>query len=274
MSLYTIFGGRGFIGSEFVKQLKQQGHNVFVPERNDSSIYEQDLGIIIYAAGYGDCLGDPHNVLEANTILLNMLLRDASFEKIIYISSTRVYMNQEYSLEDNDVSVCIEDNRRLFNLTKLTAEEICLKSNKNCLIIRPSNVYGLALNSPLFLPSIIRDAINKKSVNMYVTPSYSKDYIFVGDLVATTLMLINLKKSGIFNIASGQNINAETIANLLIKKTGCEVKWLVDTDTEIFAPINIDKIKSIIDFNPANVINDINDMVENFKLSMAKKHVV
>ncbi|WP_337242221.1 NAD-dependent epimerase/dehydratase family protein, partial [Proteus faecis] len=73
------------------------------------------------------------------------------------------------------------DNRRLFNITKLAAEEICLKSNKNITIIRPSNVYGTAINSSLFLPSIVRDAIQKKEINMFVSPEYSKDYISVND---------------------------------------------------------------------------------------------
>ena len=61
MSLYTVFGGRGFIGSEIVKQLNELGHNVFVPERGDESIYHKDLGTIIYCAGHGDCITLNHS---------------------------------------------------------------------------------------------------------------------------------------------------------------------------------------------------------------------
>ncbi|MCO7021538.1 NAD-dependent epimerase/dehydratase family protein, partial [Vibrio paracholerae] len=84
MSLYTVFGGRGFIGSEIVKQLSELGHNVFVPERGDESIYHKDLGTIIYCAGHGDCKNAPFAVLEANVTLLSSLLQKAHFERLLY----------------------------------------------------------------------------------------------------------------------------------------------------------------------------------------------
>lgn len=274
MSLYTVFGGKGFIGSEFVKQLIELKHEIFIPERNDQSIYNKDLGIIIYAAGYGNCKTDPYNVLEANTILLNSLLKKASFEKIVYISSTRIYVNQESTLEDCDLKICTNDERRLFNLSKILSEEICLKSKHSCLIIRPSNVYGLALNSSLFLPSIIRDAISNKSVNMYVTPSYSKDYILVDDLVSATLSLISSGVTGIINVASGNNVDAGTISDLLIEKTQCTINWLAEKNNENFAPINIEKIKKFISYNPSSVINDMGHMIDEFRKKMEKQSVI
>ncbi len=57
------------------------------PTREDSRIYEEDLGVIIYSAGYGDCQKDPFNVLTANVLLLSSLLQ-AKFDKLVYISST------------------------------------------------------------------------------------------------------------------------------------------------------------------------------------------
>ncbi|WP_272678181.1 SDR family oxidoreductase [Providencia sp. PROV137] len=274
MSLYTIFGGRGFIGSEFVRQLTKLGHDIYIPERNDANIYKKGLGTVIYAAGYGDCENNAVNVLEANTVLLNRILNNSQFQKIVYISSTRVYMGGNSTSEESNLIINFKDKRKLFNLTKLTSEEMCIKSGKECLIIRPSNVYGLALNSPLFLPSIIRDAINDQVVNMYVTPHYSKDYVHVGDVVSSTISLINKSQNGIFNIASGKNTNADSIANLLINKTGCKVNWLVENDIDFFSPIDISKIKSITDFYPSSVLDDINSMVQKFKISMAKKSVI
>ena len=267
MSLFTIFGGKGFIGSEFVKVLENQGNDVFIPERDDTSIYEIDLGTVIYCAGYGDCQKDPFNVLHANVTLLSSLLEKAVFDKLVYMSSTRVYMNQNDSFENCNLTICNDDNRKLFNLTKLVSEELCLKSDRNCLIIRASNVYGLALNSPLFLPSIIKDAITKKEINMYVTPFYGKDYISVDDFVAATLSIIrsNLKKSEVINIAAGFNVDAKKIAELLVRETGCKVNWLVDKDVEKFEPISIEKLKKHILFKPSSVIDDMEIMIEKFR---------
>ncbi|AAW84664.1 dTDP-glucose-4,6-dehydratase [Aliivibrio fischeri ES114] len=267
MSKFTVFGGRGFIGSEFVKELRTQGHDVFVPEREDLSIYEDDLGTVIYSAGYGDCQRDQFNVLTANVILLSSLLQKAKFDKLVYISSTRVYMNQNESSEYSDVTICSKDNRRLFNLTKLTAEELCLKSERECLIIRPSNVYGLALNSNLFLPSIIRNAIKNKHIDMYVDKNYEKDYVSVYDVVSSTLKLIKFPQevNKIINISSGENISANDIAQVLINKTGCSIKWKQTlNNTECFSPIDISYLKSLIDYKPRTLINDINNMVDSF----------
>ncbi|MGR5333197.1 SDR family oxidoreductase [Photobacterium damselae] len=270
MSKYTVFGGRGFIGSEFVKELISQGHDVFVPEREDPRIYEENLGIVIYSAGYGDCQKDPYNVLNANVTLLSILLEKATFDKLVYISSTRVYMNQENSDEDEDLIICNDDNRRLFNLTKLTAEELCLKSGRNCLIIRPSNVYGLALNSTLFLPSIIKDAINISQVNMYVAPSYSKDYIYVNDLVKSVLLL--LLKEGIpkiINVASGYNVTAKDIANVLKSEIETDIIWHNTVNSrENFPVSNTTTINNIIDYKFSNVLDDLKIMINQYKKNL------
>ncbi|PSU68066.1 dTDP-glucose 4,6-dehydratase [Photobacterium phosphoreum] len=267
MSKFTVFGGRGFIGSEFVKELKTQGHDVFVPEKDDISIYDIDLGTVIYCAGYGDCQKDPFNVLTANVILLSTLLQKAKFNKLVYISSTRVYMNQELSNENSNLTICENDSRRLFNLTKLTAEELCLKSNRDCLIVRPSNVYGLALNSTLFLPSIIRNAINDKKVDMYVDKSYSKDYVSVENLVDCTLKLIRLNDlPNIINIASGVNIRADEIINTLVNKTDCTIEWHDSIHIkESFPVTSIINLNEIMFFKFDNVLNVLEIMIDNFK---------
>lgn len=269
--MYTIFGGRGFIGSEFVKTLRMQGHEVYIPERDDQSIFLKNLGHVIYAAGYGNCLENPYNVVDANLTLLNKVLYQARFESLTYLSSTRVYIGDNKSSETSDITISLTDTRRLFNLSKLTAEELCLKSGRRCLIVRPSNVYGAAIESSLFLPSIIRDALNKGIVNMYVTEKYEKDYVYVGDVVNSTLELIQKKVTGIINIASGRNISAKKLAEVLIENTGCEIKWHVTNDIDFFNEINIEKIRDLIEYNPRCVLSDMKSMIKNYKLLLESK---
>lgn len=268
MALYTVFGGRGFIGSEIVKQLNSLGHDVFVPKRNDERIFSQDLGCVIYCAGYGDC-NAPFDVLEANVSLLKCILQQAKFDYLLYISSTRVYMNQTSSSETTNLTICSDDNRRLFNLTKLIGEEICLKSKRKVCIVRPSNVYGVALNSPLFLPSITRNAITSGKVDMYIPREYAKDYVSVHDVASCCINLASSQESygEVINVAAGFNVSASEIANTLIKYTDCDVIWHEVRDfNEIFPTTDISKLKKYIaSFSPKNVLSDLQDMVENFK---------
>ncbi len=267
MTSYTVIGGHGFIGSEVAKKLTDNGHSVFIPDRDDERLFNKDLGVIIFCAGAGDCKNDPFKVFKSNSLLLAEVLEKSQFQKLIYISSTRLYMGQDNTKETSDLLILKEDDRRLFNLTKLVSEELCLLSNKNTVIIRPSNVYGLALNSPLFLPAITRNAINNKHVDMYVTSEYEKDYLSVIDFVDAIYQLSekdNLR-SDIYNIASGLNTSARDIAEVLQRETGCKICWHANDSDEYFPLNDISLLKSEINFNPRNVLDDMSIMIEDFK---------
>lgn len=273
MSLYTVFGSTGFIGSEIVSELKKQGHEVQVPSRHDKDICRNKLGTVIYAAGYGDCEKNPSNVVAANLTFLGNIIETSDFDKLVYFSSTRLYLNQSITNESTELKICNNDSRRLFNITKIAAEELCLKSNKNCLIVRPSNVYGLAIESPLFLPTIVKNAILSKNIDMYVTPEYSKDYVFVGDVVKATLDLIDKDIDGIVNIASGENTSAKQIAEIIESQTGCNINWLVDKDLDYFHPIDISKIERFINYKPMNLDNNLHRMILDFKVFFDEKDI-
>ena len=268
MSKYTVFGGRGFIGSTIVEQLKLNGHDVYIPVREDNSIFDEDLGIVIYCAGQGDCKNSPFGVFDANCSLIAKVLEYCKFQRLIYMSSTRVYMNYESSLESDNVVISCDDNRRLFNLTKLVSEELCLKSGKDVVIVRPSNVYGVALNSPLFLPAITRNAILNKKVDMYISPNYEKDYVAVDDVANTCIQIAKNKEitGEIINIASGYNVSAQEIADELESNTGCEIVWHnMAFPNENFPITDITLIKSLIpNYEPKNVLNDIKLMIKDF----------
>lgn len=267
---YTIIGGSGFIGKSLVDYFREQGFSVYVPKKNDNDIFTKQLGILIYCAGVGDCANRPFEVFQSHSGLLSNVLQNAQFSKMIYISSTRLYMGQKESQENSKLTILTDDKRRLFNLTKLVAEELCLLSDKNVIIIRPSNVYGLALSSPLFLPAITRNAINNGKIDMYVTPDYAKDYLSIDDLVSAIyqVSLKNELSGQIYNIASGINVSAGQIAAVLQAETGCEVNWIEGSVDEYFPVTDIKLISKEINFNPRNVLDDLKVMIDDFKSVM------
>lgn len=267
MAKYTVVGGNGFIGTEIVNQLMSNLHDVFVPEKYDTRLFTEQLGTVIFVAGHGDCKNNPSKVFNSNTVLLAEMLENSTFDKLVYVSSTRLYMGLDNATEFTDVTVLKDDKRRLFNLTKLVAEELCLLSNKSTIIVRPSNVYGLALHSPLFLPAITRNAIINNKVDLYVTPDYKKDYVSVVD-VAYAICELAAKKNltqNIFNISSGFNTSARDIAKLLNKETGCQINWHEGSVDEVFPKNDISAIQREILFEPKNVLDDLKLMIDEFK---------
>lgn len=269
---FTIIGGNGFIGNEIAKKLSLRGHNVFIPQKEDDSLWRNNLGIIIYCAGHGDCINNPLKVLDSNTTLVARLLAEAQFSRFMYISSTRVYMGNETAFEQDDLRVLSNDNRRLFNLTKLVTEELLLRSNKDVVILRPSNVYGVALDSPLFLPAITRNAITTGKIDMYVSPDYAKDYVSV-DSVAEMTIAIAIKdviESKIFNLAAGYNVKASEIASVLQEYTNCTINWHpTDNELEVFPLTSISAIKNITNFFSSDVLDDLKDMIELFRVNIS-----
>ncbi|GDX04567.1 NAD(P)-dependent oxidoreductase [Buttiauxella sp. A111] len=271
---YTIVGATGFIGSHMLSFMKSMNVEIFCPEKNYDYNQNEDLGVVFYCAGYGDCKNDVNNVVDANVNKLKEILTAGNFSKLIYVSSTRVYINADTSSENSDLIISFNDERKLFNLSKLVAEELCRLSSKKVIIVRPSNVYGLAINSPLFLPQIIKNAITNHHVDMFINPDYEKDYVSVDDVVYIMyqLSLRNDICGEVFNIASGYNISAENIAEVLASTTGCNIKWHANNTKEIFPVTNMEKTNAIIPHNYKNMLDDLQDMIEEFKIYQGQQN--
>ena len=259
----TVFGGGGFIGSAIMNAASEYGYNAVRGDWQNIPSNE-DMGDVIFCLGVGDC-SRPDDVLNSHLFILTEIVSNARFDRITYVSSTRVYMGAKGSQEDSSLNITPTDNRKLFNLSKLTAESYLEASGVNYRIVRPSNVYGSALQSPLFLPSIVRDAVVKGEVNMYVTPNYSKDYVYVDDVVDMTLKITKDSQSVIYNIASGENVSAASIASILKDKSSCTINWHNSNCLDVFPQTDISKIKKEFRYVPLLVENSLEKMIDTFK---------
>jgi nucleoside-diphosphate-sugar epimerase len=265
--MITIVGGTGFVGTHLVSELNSNNITFQLLNRKEELPVGKDLGTLVYCAGFGGCEQDPFNVLNANAILLGQLLNECKIEKVIYVSSTRLYLDDSSSVENRDLHISATDSRRLFNLTKIVAEELILKSNIPYVILRSSNIYGDAFESPLFLPSIVRDALIRQEVKMYISPEYAKDYVSVFDLVKVILISLDSKKAEnkIVNIAAGENISAKEIAQTLVTETACKVSWCGNMADDFFPTTDISLMKKVFKITPRKVLDDLPLMVKSFK---------
>ena len=263
---FTIFGSKGYIGSALCDYLKLQNIECITPDIKNDKIPKENLGHVIYAIGVPNFKQNPMKAIDAHVFLLNRLLNETNFESFLYLSSTRVYYNASSTDENSSLVVNPTNFDNLYNISKIMGEVICnISKQKNIRVVRLSNVVGSNFDSNIFLPSIIRDAVKLEKIILQTRLDSEKDYVYIDD-VLEILQKISLQgKNLIYNIASGQNITNEKIIEKLQGITGCKVEVMDDAKKYSFLPISIKQIQKEFNFEPTNVLNKLEKMVNEYK---------
>ena len=194
--MYTVFGSRGFIGSEIVKFLNKKNIKFFIPIKKKVK-FKKNLGDIIYCVGSDDWKKFPAKGFQSNLGHLTSVLFNCKFKSFLFLSSSRVYINnqQKNTKENSKLKVNPADLNDYYNLLKLTSESVCLSlKHKNIKIIRLSNVLGQNFNSPLVFPSMIRDSIKRNKINLTINKNSTKDYIHINDVIDIVFKIIKKGK--------------------------------------------------------------------------------
>jgi len=252
---YTVFGAKGFIGQKMVKALRSKGYEVWEPNRIDSDIYRRPLGHVIYAAGVtADFRSRPFDTVEAHVCFLSNILKEAQFESLIYLSSTRLYSGVSKGSEDTVLHVQSQDPSDLYNLSKLMGESLCLASGcRNVKIVRLSNVLGGGDDN--FITSLYREAKSGQII-LRTALSSKKDYIHIDDVTDLLAIIIEGRHS-IYNIASGQQVmNAQWI-EYFVKLTGCKANVEEGAPEISFVAIDISRIRDEFNFTPRCIFDGL-----------------
>ncbi len=142
--------------------------------------------------------------------------------RYIHLSSAAVY--------GNPLDLVISENSSIepispYGYHKWQSELICKEYaylfNLSTLVIRPFSVYGPGLRKQL-LWDIFQKAKKNDVVELWGTGEETRDFIYVDDLceIILKLVMLDLPKFEILNLAMGQSISISNIAELLISKLG------------------------------------------------------
>jgi len=273
MKKITVLGAAGFIGSNLTEYLESCEYECVTPERDSS--FRGNLGDVIYCIGVtADFRKRPWDTVEAHVCKLLELLRTNNFESLLYLSSTRVYSNMplnDDAKESSVISIDMLDPSNIFNLSKLMGERACLTHrNPKVRVARVSNVYGGDYYSENFLPSLIRDALNKGSITLHTALDSEKDYIAIGDVVKLLKDIAIQGKKRIYNIASGKNISHEDITKLIRCETGSTIEVIRNAPRTGFPKISIEQIKGEFSFVPYSFKKGFSEMIEEFKSNIGE----
>lgn len=252
-----------------MNRLEQLGMEAYGPKREELTLFDNHLGHVIYCAGVtSDFRQRPFDTIRAHISFLADLLEKATFESFLYLSSTRVYVNQttdETGEEEGLLLVNPFQAEDLFNLSKITGESLCLTVNRpNVRVARVSNVCGPDFDSNNFIYSIIKDAVNEGKIVLQTSLDSEKDYITVNDVANLLIHIAHNGKHRMYNISSGANTTNKQWVERISHYTGCEVEVASNEKTIKFPIMNIHRLQTEFNFKPQNCLDMLEDLIRQY----------
>lgn len=263
--IFTVLGGRGFIGRNLAEHLRAQGYEVLTPEPTALEA-GKNYGHVMYCIGLtADFRQRPFDTMRAHVGLLEETLRSIKFESFVYLSSTRLYSAADSTCEDAAIRVDPHNPSDLYNISKLAGESLCLNSGlENVRIARISNVAGYDPHSDNLLSSLIRDGFSGQ-INLQASPDSAKDFIEIKQVVHVLEQIALRGKSGIYNVASGINTRYGALAEEIAKLTGSVLSLNPAGELQLFPVLSTDRIRNEFSFIPQDIVLHLPLLVESYK---------
>lgn len=246
---FTVLGATGFIGSHLVAYLRGLGHEVAAPARGSDALFHDDLGAVFYCIGMtSDFREKPFETVEAHVSVLARVLREARFERLVYLSSTRIY-GEGGTHEDALATVRSRSMSDLYNLSKLLGESLCFNCRREGVkVVRLSNIYGADFSSVNFLASLILDALRLGHIELGTTAESGKDYLHVDDALPWLTAILTQGRHDLYNLATGENVSNGELATRIAGLTGAT--WSVRPEAIHFDFPRIDNARLLAEFAP------------------------
>lgn len=210
MDQLNVFGGKGFVGSHFVKAYP----DCIVNDRNDYQSKTNNILYFISTVDNYNVFTNPYVDIETNLITLIKVLEsitDKEHAVFNFISSWFVYGDTE--LPARETSLC--NPKGFYSITKRTAEQLLISYCETFKIkyrilrlanvVSPTDIKVSAKKNAIV--HMIRQLKNNEPIKLYDGGQLYRDVIDVDDCVdAIQLVLTNGDLNTIYNVGNGEPI--------------------------------------------------------------------
>lgn len=261
--MITVLGSSGFIGSHLVERLRQLNIVHFSPGRYDD-LPRKDLGDVIYCIGLGaDFRAKPFETVEAHVCKLLKILQECEFDSLLYLSSIRLYeAHVGEAREEDPIQVAPLNPIDLMNISKAMGESLLLTCGRKTRVARLSSVYGSDFASNSFLSAVLKEAISTHKVILRTSLDAERDYVGIDDVVDALIKIATKGRHQVYNVASGVNVSNRELTQRISELTGCQIEIVPEPSQTTYPQINIDRMREEFGFTPANILHDMDQLVE------------
>jgi len=236
------------VGARLATKLAADGWETHAPEKGASDLLTRDLGVVFYCAGLtADYDARPFDTVEAHASLFSRLIEAGRFERIIYLSSTRLYdgLPKAEVEETEPLSFDPTDPRRVYDLSKALGENLAMtRAGGRGRVARLANVYGWEPGAPGFLSEWLIRARSEKDLRLESSPQVARDYIHLDDVVEALVAIAASQEPAIFNVASGELVTNGDIAEVF-RTAGWSVDFAGDANPAPPPNAAIERLKAL-----------------------------
>lgn len=265
----TIVGSRGFIGNACATVAESLGLDVLAVS-HDRVPVDRDLGAVLYCSGVAwGSEKRPVDTFEAHVGSVVHILRDATYDRFLYVSSTRVYDRSSSTSESSDLGVRMLPSPDIYTTSKIAGEAAVLSARSENRVVRLSNVFGESLRSELFLSDILRQAVSTGAIVLRSSLDSAKDYVGVADVAKTILRIADASGEQIYNVAAGYNTTHRALISAIRSEMDIDVRVPENAPVQIAAPIDVSSITREFAFEPHDVRAAIPSLLAAFRAAQA-----